>query len=206
MASLRLCFVGDSLVNGTGDPACLGWTGRVCAAACDAGHDITYYNLGVRRATSVEVHHSWREEVSRRLPEGVNGRVVFSFGVNDTTELDGHLRVAQKTTLALADALLADAQSTWPVLLIGPTPVLDEAHNRRIAQLSQALATVASRRGVAYLPVFEALYQTGVWRDEVRRHDGAHPRARGYAELAQHVQSWSAWREALPEGVSNPRP
>jgi lysophospholipase L1-like esterase len=197
MQSLRICFVGDSLVNGTGDPACLGWTGRVCAAACDAGHDITYYNLGIRRATSADIHGYWRDEVTRRLPEGIAGRVVFSFGVNDATELDGSLRVPQETTLNLARAVLTDAQRTWPVLLVGPTPVLDTAHNRRIVHLSDGLAALAAEMGVAYLPVFEVLSRSGVWLDEVRRNDGAHPRARGYAELAQCVQSWPAWREGL---------
>ena len=59
------------------------------------------------------------------------------------------------------------------------------------------LAALAAERGVAYLPVFEVLSRSGVWLDEVRRNDGAHPRARGYAELAQCVQSWPAWREGL---------
>ncbi|HZC55143.1 MAG TPA: hypothetical protein VE396_03730 [Xanthobacteraceae bacterium] len=30
---IRICFFGDSMVNGTGDDACLGWVGRICAAA-----------------------------------------------------------------------------------------------------------------------------------------------------------------------------
>ena len=202
MSSLRLCFVGDSLVNGTGDPACLGWSGRICASACDAGHDITYYNLGVRRATSTDIHGYWRDEVARRLPAEFDGRVVFSFGVNDTTEVDGALRVPAETTLAQARAILTDAQSTWPILLVGPTPVLDAAHNERIVQLSQHLETLATELDVAYLPVFDVLQRSGVWLDEVRRTDGAHPRDGGYAALAQCVQAWPAWRHWLD---SNPR-
>lgn len=49
---MRLCFIGDSFVNGTGDDACLGWAGWICAAARQQGHDVTAYNLGVRRDTS----------------------------------------------------------------------------------------------------------------------------------------------------------
>ena len=30
---IRICFIGDSLVNGTGDEAALGWAGRLCACA-----------------------------------------------------------------------------------------------------------------------------------------------------------------------------
>ena len=197
MQSLRICFVGDSLVNGTGDPACLGWTGRVCAAARAAGHDITYYNLGIRRATSADMHGYWRDEVTRRLPAGIEGRVVFSFGVNDATEMDGATRVPEETTLQWARVMLTDARKVWPVLLIGPTPVLDSAHNERIVRLSEQLSSLAAEMGVAYLPVFDALYRSGVWLDEVRQNDGAHPRSRGYAELARCVQAWPAWRSWL---------
>ena len=68
---MRICFVGDSFVNGTGDPDCLGWAGRVCAAAQHDGHDITYYNLGVRRETTADIRDRWEREVSCRLPEGL---------------------------------------------------------------------------------------------------------------------------------------
>ncbi|MDY6901411.1 MAG: lipase, partial [Cyanobacteriota bacterium] len=26
---MRICFVGESFINGTGDPECLGWAGRI---------------------------------------------------------------------------------------------------------------------------------------------------------------------------------
>jgi hypothetical protein len=52
---MRICFVGDSLVNGTGDPVGLGWVGRACAAARRRGHEVTCYNLGIRRDTSADI-------------------------------------------------------------------------------------------------------------------------------------------------------
>jgi acyl-CoA thioesterase-1 len=52
---IRICFIGDSYVHGTGDDDCLGWAGRLCAAARRAGHNVTYYNLGVRRETSADI-------------------------------------------------------------------------------------------------------------------------------------------------------
>jgi len=33
MQDIRICYVGDSFVNGTGDPAKLGWTGRLSASS-----------------------------------------------------------------------------------------------------------------------------------------------------------------------------
>ncbi len=49
------------------------------------GYDITYYNLGIRRDTSTDIAKRWSQEVSLRLPKEYDGRVVFSFGLNDTT-------------------------------------------------------------------------------------------------------------------------
>ena len=90
----RVCFVGDSFVQGTMDEACLGWAGRVCAAARGAGFELTGYNLGVRRDTSDDVRRRWLTECEARLPEGLEAAgVVFAFGTNDTTEEAGHRRV-----------------------------------------------------------------------------------------------------------------
>ena len=61
---IRICFVGDSLVNGAGDPECLGWTGRICAGARGDGYDVTYYNLGVRGQTSADIASRWHEETA----------------------------------------------------------------------------------------------------------------------------------------------
>lgn len=52
---IRICFVGDSFVNGIGDERALGWAGRLCAAANARGVPVTYYNLGVRRNTSKDI-------------------------------------------------------------------------------------------------------------------------------------------------------
>lgn len=56
---LRICFVGDSYVNGTSDPDCLGWAGRVAVVARRKGYNFTYYNLGVRRETSTDIAKRW---------------------------------------------------------------------------------------------------------------------------------------------------
>lgn len=49
---VRACFVGDSYVAGTGDPAALGWVGRVAAAAIASGVRLSAYNLGIRGDTA----------------------------------------------------------------------------------------------------------------------------------------------------------
>ena len=80
---MRICFLGDSFVNGTGDDDCLGWTGRICSSARRSGRDVTHYNLGVRRDTSADILARWRQEAERRLSPDLGGRLVFAFGGND---------------------------------------------------------------------------------------------------------------------------
>ena len=190
---VRICFVGDSFVNGTGDPLCLGWTGRVSATAIRRGHAVTHYNLGIRRDTSADIAARWRDECARRLPAQINGRMVFSFGANDVTIEDGRQRVSLDATLNHLRAMVQDARHQYPTLLVGPPPVAEAAHTGRIIALCRAMAELARELGVPYLPVCERLVQGLTWVQEAAQADGAHPGQHGYAALAALVQAWPAW-------------
>lgn len=80
-----MCFLGDSFVAGVGDPAHLGWAGRLAARAETGGLVLTGYNLGIRLNTSSDVRARWQQEVGLRFPDGLDNRLVLSVGVNDTT-------------------------------------------------------------------------------------------------------------------------
>lgn len=193
---IRICFVGDSFVNGTGDPECLGWTGRVCANANKKGYDITYYNLGIRRDTSTDIAKRWFQEVSLRLPLEYDGRVVFSFGLNDTTIENGKPRVELQQSVENAYSILSAAKQLYPILLIGPSPCAEEEdpqRRQRTIVLSQQLAVVCQEVNIPYLEVFSELEKSHIWLHEARNNDGAHPRAGGYTEFAKIVENWGAW-------------
>lgn len=190
---MRICFVRESFINGTGDPECLGWAGRICATACHQGHDVTYYNLGVRRETSTELKERWLKEVSYRLLPEYDGRIVFCLGVNDTTIEQGKTRVAFETSVENARHILKVAKQMYPVLMVGVAPIADLEQNQRIAKLSAAFASVCAEIDVPYLDIFTPLQASDVWIKEAIANDGAHPRAGGYAQLAQLVQSWQPW-------------
>ena len=68
-----LVFVGDSFVNGYGDPKALGWVSRVVARTPHEGVRLTTYNLGVRGETAGGVAERWLTEGMRRF-EGVTER------------------------------------------------------------------------------------------------------------------------------------
>ncbi len=192
---LRVCFVGDSFVAGVGDPEHLGWTGRLCARSERDGLPVTRYVLGVRRQTSAEVAARWTAECAPRLTGPWESRLVLSMGVNDTTEADGAVRLdPDRSVAALAGVLTGAAVAGWPVLVVGPPAVADDAHNERTAALDARFARVCADSGVPHVPVVAALAADPTWRAEVAAGDGAHPGAAGYALLADLVRPhWAGW-------------
>ena len=189
----RICFVGDSFVQGTGDPTYLGWTGRVARMACDAGYSITHYNLGVRRDTSREISTRWNYECEHRLRGNIHPYVVFSFGVNDTALEYGSQRVALTETCTHFRRMLVQSVGHYETLAIGPPPVQDALHNQRIKSLCDALQETAAMIDVSYLSVFDVLWSDQSWMSEVGQSDGCHPNECGYKKLADLVGTWSQW-------------
>ena len=195
---MRLCFIGDSFVNGTGDPDCLGWVGRICAAARRRGHDLTAYNLGIRRDTSADIAARWQEEALRRLPAGMDCRLVFSFGANDCVVEAGGPRVAPAQSLASAGAILDTARRWHPTLMLGPPPLAMDGTRARLGDLSYAFAGLASELDIPYFVLFTPLSAAPLWHKESAAGDGAHPGAAGYVLIAELVEQWPAWRRWLP--------
>jgi acyl-CoA thioesterase I len=193
MSDIRVCFLGDSFVNGTGDDTALGWVGRVCAAARAKGVNVTSYNLGIRRNTSLDVLARWEDECRRRIPLGVDGRVVLSFGVNDTMMEMGGTRVASETSLDAFRQIVERARRDYRVLFVGPTPVADDSHNPRIEQLAARLLAEADRLGVPRIDLFTPLVEDADYRRQMTAGDGAHPVAAGYARMAALVMASTAW-------------
>ena len=193
MKDIRICYVGDSFVNGTGDPEKLGWAGRLSRYAEKEGVEITHYNLGVRRETSHDIAQRWVSECQARLPEGCNKRVVFSFGVNDAVAENGYPRVPVDVSVANAKSILKEAKQYYPVVMVGPPPIDDESLNERIRELDERYARLCVELSVSYLSIFDRLQDDEVWKKEVSGNDGAHPRAEGYALLAEYIRSWEGW-------------
>lgn len=192
---LRVCFVGDSFVAGVGDPGFLGWAGRLVSTAHAEGIPLTAYNLGVRRQTSAEILRRFLAECAPRLPEGVDARVVLSFGVNDAMHENGGPRVAPDESVANLGELLAQAaERGWPALMVAAPPIADDEHNARIGALDERFAEVCAVSGVPYVRVHQPLRDNPVWSADVRAGDGAHPGAAGYQEMAALIApQWRAW-------------
>lgn len=189
----RICFIGDSFVQGACDPACMGWAGRVAADGRAKGFDISHYNLGIRRNTSRDIAMRWREECAARLPAGFERYAVFSFGVNDTALQDGALRVEAAESLENFRKIVGAASTLYRTLVVGPLPVADPAHNLRTAMLCRQFQQLAAELNVPYLPVFDHLALDADWLAEVGANDGHHPGARGYERMTSLVSGWEQW-------------
>jgi lysophospholipase L1-like esterase len=195
---MRISFIGDSLVAGTGDPEFLGWAGRICASARRRGHDVTCYNLGIRGNTSAQILARWRREAEARFVADQDCRLIFSFGVNDTKDVDGKRIVTPERAVEQSREILAAAKDWLPTLTIGPPPIGDEARNARIGDLSLRLKALCDEVGVPYLAVFEKLRASKVWLPAVHAGDGVHPVAAGYEEWARLIEAWPEWRKWVP--------
>ncbi len=211
MVAIRICFVGDSITVGTGDDGYQGWPALVAATEAARGHDVTLYNLGVRGDTSVQIGARWQAESRARLPDDVNGALVFSFGVNDAaiepTADPNRQRVPLAQSIDTAREILSTAQAWLPTLMIGPTPVhVDGVQivrspqvtydflNDRTQAIDSAYADLAAELGVPYLGLFTDLAGDPEWAAALQPGDGVHPTQAGYAMMAERIAQWSAWR------------
>ena len=189
---IRICFIGDSFVNGTGDEANLGWAGRLCNDAHAQNIPVTYYNLGIRRNTSKDILLRWEAESSLRLPESCDGRIVISCGVNDTVIENGSLRVLPEESCANVRDILRSAKK-YKVLIVGPPPVAEDEQNERIKVLSQAFAQEAENIRVSYIDLFSPLESDIQYKQEVTNNDGSHPKSGGYTKIANIISSSPNW-------------
>lgn len=189
-----LCFFGDSLTNGVGDPQALGWAGRLLAAARAAGHDVTGYNLGVRRHSSAAILARFEAEARCRVYEDQPMRLLFSFGVVDALPKAG---LPLEETIANTRQILERSRALGQALFVGPAPAADRRSSEAIAERGTAIATCCRELGVPYLDIFPELQASELYLDELVGGDGIHPGPAGYSHIFRLVNAWDAWRTWL---------
>ncbi len=193
----RVCLSGDSFVHGVGDPTGHGWVGRVTERRRHEGWTLTSYNLGVRLDTGPDIARRL-PEAEARLRNGDRYGLVVSFGVNDTTIVDGSQRTSTEDSVAALDSLLQAAETGgWASLVVGPPPMLDDEQNVRLRRLSGRLADECDLRSVRYADSMDLLQGDPTWEAALRAGDGFHPVAGGYARWAGLLDpAFTAWISA----------
>lgn len=188
---VRICVVGDSFVNGYGDPRSLGWVGRVIARTPTDEVTLTAYNLGVRGDSSADVLSRWREETSRRWQDGCDNRLVVAVGHNDAP---AGLSLA-RTRLNIANIVDGAVTEGLRPFVVGPPPALDPAVTEQMRPIVSAQQDVCSRRGVTFVDCLTPLTSHDQWHADLATGDGVHPGQTGYGLLAWLVlhSGWGTW-------------
>ena len=197
--NMRICFFGDSFVNGFGDPHCQGWVGRICAKAWSRGDHVTADNCGVRRATSEDVRTNWLAEAAARLPIEHRAAVIFSFGANDRSIEASGPRVSHERQIENVRAILTSAVSRWPTLFVSAPPAIHESARADATRQVATFAGICRDLQVHFLDVGAASSGFKRWRAEALAGDGAHPGAGGYEEFADVVEAWPPWHALIDQ-------
>jgi len=201
----KLIALGDSGVYGWGDPLEGGWCERLRRHWMELPGGPVLYNLGVRGdglerlAARLALEVGRRGELRRQQPQGI----LLGIGLNDSARVgrpDGRPQLDSDGFLFGLQQLLAQARSLAPVLVIGLTPVLEEAMpyaevlwysladlRRYEALLEEAcLAT-----DVPFLPLLESLMGDPAWPRWLDS-DGLHLNSEGHRQVYERLRHWPA--------------
>ena len=197
---MRICFIGDELVAGVGDPRGLGWVGRVNAHST---FDLpaTFLTLAVPSETTKQMAARWEAEVLPRLAEGEPHGLVIGVGPGDVaagiSTARSRLNLANITDRATALGI--------PSFVVGPPP-LAGVDSGSLKALSASCSEVCARRGIPFADCYTPLVARDQWFEDMaaslaRGGDGQTlPGQAGYALMAWIVQhqGWYEWTGATP--------
>lgn len=197
---IPLCFIGDGVTLGHGDPDGGGFAYRLCDNAAEQGVDLLPYREGGTFWSSRDVAQNWEDIVERRLGPSPTGGIVFCFGARDCDELPHGQRLEFDDTLRFALETIRMAADRAPLFVIGPPSTGDLMINRRILILSRVFRTIAEQCGAPYFPACEAMMGSRAWVADMSEGDGVHPRAAGAQALADAISATPNWRAWLSLG------
>ncbi len=204
--ALTLIFIGDSLTQGVGDEEGLGWVGRL-ANRINQTRELTWYNLGVRGNTTLELSRRAEQEIRARILPDNEIWVLLCIGTNDASLCDGVPRIPHERSLKLIERVIDQLTPLARIFWLGPIAVaksdLQVEHHHmqfrfetsKVATLNQAFALVAQERNIPYLDLIEASKALDFAAHQTA--DGIHPRASGYQALYEQISQWPALNQAL---------
>ncbi len=190
---MRICFIGDELVAGVGDPRGLGWVGRVNAHST---FDLpaTFLTLAVPSETTKQMAARWEAEVLPRLADGE------PHGLVGISTARSRLNLANITDRATSLGI--------PSFVVGPPP-LAGVDSGSLKALASSCSEVCARRGIPFVDCYTPLVAHDQWFEDMaasmaRGADGQTlPGQAGYALMAWIVQhqGWYEWTGATPTDV-----
>ena len=192
-----VCFLGDSLTLGVGDPDTQGWPGRLVHWAGLPQDRLLAYNLGIRRNSTTAILSRFHSEVAARLLEDQEMRLVLCLGSVDVLVMEDAsdataVRSMLEKALANTRAILEQA-APWRTLLVGPPPNSQDLFNTVLERMDHGLAAPAKDMDTPFLSLIGDLKASDLYLADLA--DGVHPGPSGYELIARLVHDWEPWRE-----------
>ena len=215
----KLVVLGDSGVQGWGDPREGGWCERLRRHWMDQPNGPVVYNLGVRGdglerlAARLVDEVGRRGELRRQIPQGI----LIGIGHNDAARVgraDGRQQLDPEGFLFCLKQLLATAKALAPIHVVGLAPV-DEAAMPYAEVLWYQLADIRRYEAlleeacldadVPFLPLLDGLLANPNWRQCICG-DGLHLNTEGHRQVYERISHWPAllqWADPGPAPAAN---
>lgn len=214
----KLIVLGDSGVYGWGDPLEGGWCERLRRHWMELPGGPVLYPLGVRGDGLERVAARWRREVEcrgelrRQQPHGI----LLAVGLNDSARVgraDGRHQLDPEGFLFGLQQWLAEASAIAPVLVLGLTPVMEEAMPfadvlwyglETVRRYEALLEEACMQADVPFLPLLESLLADPSWPRWLLD-DGIHLNSDGHRQVFERVRRWPAllqWADLQPLGLA----
>jgi len=213
-AARKLIVLGDSGVYGWGDPQEGGWCERLRRHWMELPDGPVLYPLGVRGdglervAARLQAEVACRGELRRQQPQGI----LLAVGLNDCARVgrrDGRPQLDADGFLFGLQQLLQRAQAIAPVLVLGLTPVWEEAmpfaevlwyQLEAVRHYEALLEQACMEANLPFLPLLESLVGDPDWPRWICS-DGLHLNSDGHREVYGRVRHWPAllqWSDLQP--------
>jgi lysophospholipase L1-like esterase len=210
----KLIVLGDSGVYGWGDPQAGGWCERLRRHWMELPLGPVLYPLGVRGdglervAARLLKEVSCRGELRRQQPQGI----LLAVGLNDSARVgrrDGRPQLDAEGFLFGLQRLLQQARAIAPVLMVGLTPVREQAmpfaevlwyQLEDVRRYEGLVEEACMEAGVPFLPLLEELLADPHWPAWLHE-DGLHLNPEGHRQLFERVRHWPAllqWAQLPP--------
>jgi lysophospholipase L1-like esterase len=178
------------------------------------------YSLGVRGdglervAARLQAEVLCRGELRRQQPQGI----LLAVGLNDTARVgrcDGRPQLDAEGFLFGLQRLLQQARSIAPVLMLGLTPVREEAmpfaevlwyQLEDVRRYESLMEEACMEAGVPFMPLLNDMLADPGWPDWLLE-DGLHLNPDGHRQLFERVRHWPAllqWAELQSLQISTP--
>ena len=215
----KLVVLGDSGVQGWGDPLEGGWCERLRRHWMGHPNGPVVYNLGVRGdglerlAARLVDEVGRRGELRRQIPQGI----LIGIGHNDAARVgraDGRQQLDPEGFLFGLKRLLATAKALAPVHVVGLAPV-DEAampyaevlwyQLDDIRRYEALLEEACLDADVPFLPLLDGLLANPNWRQWLCA-DGLHLNTEGHRQVYERISHWPAllqWADTGPVAAAN---